>query len=92
MSDPEKNEVPETLEQASKWVVDLFDQANTGAAIENMGSRGQELSRAVDDLRNVLNRDQKTTILDQGQMDEVRADREKIRQELADYEKGKEKQ
>ncbi len=45
------------------FVVDAFDQANTGGAIENTGSRGMILRDAVNDLRRELNRDIKRTIL-----------------------------
>lgn len=40
----------EILEEA-KWVVMMFDQANTGGRIEGLGSRGKYLKGAVEDLR-----------------------------------------
>lgn len=41
------------LEEA-KWVVILFDQANMNKGIEEMGSRGEKLRDAVNDLRKVM--------------------------------------
>lgn len=41
------------LEEA-KWVVTLFDQANTNRVVERLGSRGEALKGAVDDLRKVM--------------------------------------
>lgn len=45
------------------FVVDLFDQANTGGAIENLGHRGEILKSAIDDLRDIINENGKLTIL-----------------------------
>ena len=56
----------ETLEQAAIWVIDLYDQANTGGALIKNASnpnRGRILKEAIEDLRAVLNRDQQKTIL-----------------------------
>lgn len=65
-----REQEPETLESAATWVVDLFDQANTGHAIELMGSRGEILKGAIEDLRNILNSDSQKTILDTKQANE----------------------
>jgi len=89
MPDPEKKELPKTAETAAIWVVDAYDQANTGAAIENMGSRGQILNRAVDNLRKILNGYFKRTTLDNAQIAGIRAERARARQEIEDFEKGK---
>ena len=69
-----KEKSKETLEEAAIWVVDLFDQANTGGFIEQR-SRGKILAEAVDDLRRILNVVKKKTTLDQDQIDQVRRDR-----------------
>ncbi|MFA5829249.1 MAG: hypothetical protein WC843_02025 [Candidatus Gracilibacteria bacterium] len=90
MPDEEKRKEPETVDEAAKWVVDLFDQANTGGAIENMGSRGQEVSNAIDDLRRALNRDGKKTVIDDQQMVEIKADRNKTKERVKNlYKKNK---
>ena len=44
----------EKIIEDAKWVVTLFDQANTNKAIENLGSRGELLASAVEDLRKSL--------------------------------------
>lgn len=51
------------LQQLAVDVVDMFDQANTGKTIENLGSRGEELRNAVQRLRKHLNKKSQTTIL-----------------------------
>ena len=50
-------------------VVNMFDQANTNGAIEKLGfdQRGLLLKRAITDLRNALNADEKQTILTEEQ-------------------------
>ncbi len=44
----------EKLIDEAKWVIILFDQANTNQTIEKLGSRGELLKNAVDDLRKVF--------------------------------------
>jgi len=65
-----REQEPETLESAATWVVDLFDQANTSHAVELLGSRGEILKGAIEDLRNILNADSQKTILDGRQANE----------------------
>lgn len=43
--------------------VNLFDQANTGCMIENLGYRGKILAVAINDLRDKINEKEKLTIL-----------------------------
>jgi hypothetical protein len=38
----------------SKWIVDAFDQANTGKFIEGSGNRGYILKRGIEALRESL--------------------------------------
>jgi hypothetical protein len=52
-NDDMTSEITKIIEEA-KWAVDLFDQANTGQAIVRMGSRGEILAAAIDDLRKAL--------------------------------------
>ena len=59
----------ETVEQAAVWVVDAFDQANTGKVIIALGNRGQILSDAIRDLRAALLRQGVPTTLRQDQVD-----------------------
>ena len=40
----------------AQWVVTAFDQANTNAAVEGLGSRGRILASCVEDLRQTLKR------------------------------------
>ena len=42
------------LEELAMWVVTLYDQANTNQAVEELGSRGQLLNRAIEDLKKGL--------------------------------------
>ena len=44
-------------------VVDMYDQANTGKAIEQLGDRGVILDEAIEALREILNRDEQRTTL-----------------------------
>ena len=53
----------EELIKAAVYVVDSFDQANTASAIERLGNRGQILKDAVNDLRELLNKDGQKTAL-----------------------------
>lgn len=53
----------EKLLKEAVAVVNLFDQANTGRTIELLGSRGIIVKGAIDDLRDVVNKDRKLTIL-----------------------------
>jgi hypothetical protein len=53
----------ETLREAAIGAVNLFDQANTGNAIGALGYRGGLAISAINDLREVLNRWAKQTIL-----------------------------
>lgn len=53
----------EKLLEEAIAAVNLFDQANTGGAIELLGSRGVIAKGAIDNLRNVINKDRKLTIL-----------------------------
>ena len=48
-----KGEIEKVIVDAM-WAVDAFDQANTNAAVVRLGSRGQILGRAIDDLRKSL--------------------------------------
>jgi len=57
-----------TIEEAAIWVVDLFDQANTNHAIQNLGSRGNILFDAINDLRRALNKNGKMTALTEEQV------------------------
>jgi hypothetical protein len=50
-------------------VVDMYDQANTGRAVKNLGTRGILLDEAIEELREILNRDEKRTILTAEQRD-----------------------
>lgn len=55
---------PSRLVHDAAWVVNMFDSANTGKAIENMpGGKGEALQKAIEDLRQELNRKSQTTIL-----------------------------
>lgn len=51
------------LEESAIYVVNMFDQANTGGAVENLGSRGRLLKQAIEELRVVINKHRKKTIL-----------------------------
>jgi hypothetical protein len=44
-------------------VVDMYDQANTGNAVQNLGTRGAILDEAIEELREILNRDKQRTAL-----------------------------
>ncbi|MBI2596356.1 hypothetical protein HYW46_06505 [Candidatus Daviesbacteria bacterium] len=59
-------EVQPILEGAV-YVIDMFDQANTNHAIENLGSRGYILKDAIERLRIIFNSDHQRTILDSEQ-------------------------
>ena len=74
MSEKEK-EAPKTVEKAAAWAVDAFDQANTNAAIESLGSRGKILSEAINDLRRLLNKKKQITILNDKDIEEIVAAR-----------------
>jgi len=58
------------LESLATNVVDLFDQANTASAIENLGSRGALLKQAIAGLRFKLNSEKQRTILTGDQVGE----------------------
>jgi hypothetical protein len=51
-------------------VVDAFDQANTGKAVEKLGERGLRLQSVVEGLRKILNADKKMTTLTAEQANE----------------------
>ena len=51
-------------------VVDMFDQANTNKAIEQLGRRGVILKNAIAKLRASLNLEQQKTLLKADQVDE----------------------
>lgn len=51
------------LKKLAVEVVNMFDQANTAAAIESLGSRGELLKQSIEELRNKLNRKKRITIL-----------------------------
>ena len=53
----------EKLLEEAIAVVNLFDQANTGRTIELLGSRGEIAKDAIDDLRDIINKDEKLAIL-----------------------------
>jgi hypothetical protein len=46
----------EDIIEEAKWVILMFDQANTNGVIEHIGSRGQLLKEAVEDLRVAMTR------------------------------------
>ncbi len=71
-------EQEKTVEEAALLVVNSFDSANTGDAIERMGPQGFIVSRAIDSLREALNKDEQKTILDQTQVDQCREDLKRI--------------
>ena len=48
-------------------VVNMFDQANTSNAIRSIGSRGELLESAINELRSLLNEDKQVTILTEEQ-------------------------
>jgi len=62
-----EEEICEEIRKAAANVVDMFDQANTGNAIENLGSRGRLLKEAIRILRRALNRDSQQTALSEEQ-------------------------
>ena len=49
-------------------VVDMFDQADANDIVENIGSRGILLVKAVEDLRRTLNQDRQRTALSTDQV------------------------
>ena len=57
----------EKIVQHAIHVVNMFDQANTGDAIENMGHYGIILKDAIRILRKHLNKDQQRTYLTEEQ-------------------------
>ncbi|HOX29786.1 MAG TPA: hypothetical protein P5080_02340 [Candidatus Paceibacterota bacterium] len=64
----------ETLLESSIFLVNMFDQADTGGAIANKPG-GMELLATVDLLRKALNQNGKLTILDSKQIKEILRDR-----------------
>lgn len=58
----------EKLLEEAIAAVNLFDQANTGRAIELLGSRGKIAKDAIDDLRDIINKDGKLTMLTREQI------------------------
>ncbi len=71
-------EKEKTVEEAAVLAVNLFDQANTGGVIEKMGSRGFSVSQAIDSLREVLNKDEQKTILNEEHIYQLRRDRSRL--------------
>lgn len=57
------SEKVQVMLEAAVYVVDMFDQANTGHSIETSGSRGEILKDAIERLRVSLNTDHQRTIL-----------------------------
>lgn len=64
----------ETLLKRSIFLVNMFDQADTGGAIANKPG-GKELLASIDLLRKALNQNGKLTILDSKQIEEILRDR-----------------
>jgi len=58
----DKKDVKQIIEAAVN-VVNMFDQANTNDVIKNLGNRGESVHKAINDLRDLLNKDEKQTIL-----------------------------
>jgi hypothetical protein len=58
------------LESLAINVVDMFDQANTNNAVENLGTRGSILKEAVAELRFKINSEEQKTILKGDQVGE----------------------
>jgi hypothetical protein len=63
-----------TLLQRAVWVVNMFDQADTGGAIMRKND-GEKLRAAIEELRIALNQNGKLTILDAEQIESAIAAR-----------------
>jgi len=63
-----------TLLERAVWLVNMFDQTDTGNAVMNKPN-GAKLRKAVEKLRTALNQNGKITILDSQQIQEILKDR-----------------
>lgn len=63
-----------TLLERAVWLVNMFDQADTGGTIMNKPN-GAELRKAVEKLRTALNQNGKRTFLDSQQIKEALKER-----------------
>lgn len=65
-----------TLLERAVWLVNMFDQADTGGVIERKPN-GPKLRKAVEKLRTALNQNGKRTILDSAEIQEILKNRQR---------------